>query len=197
MMVKNAYTTKQVADNIGVVTSTLRKYCLLLEDERLGNYQFERNEKEQRIFYDHDVIALRLLKKMTQEEGVTLENAVKIVGDKVRSREEFVSESPEEPETPSVTAADLKRYEDKIDEIVKFTFRQEERMQNLERFNRELLAKLDEQNRYIQESFTKRDEQIMKSMREVQETKRLVAAQQEEEKEENTKGFWSKLFGGK
>ncbi|MDR4156983.1 DUF3967 domain-containing protein [Bacillus cereus] len=70
-------------------------------------------------------------------------------------------------------------------------------MQNLERFNRELLAKLDEQNRYIQESFTKRDEQIMKSMREVQETKRLVAAQQEEEKEENTKGFWSKLFGGK
>jgi DNA-binding transcriptional MerR regulator len=192
MVVKNAYTTKQVADNLGIGTSTLRKYCLMLEDERLGNYQFERNEKDQRIFYDHDIIALRLLKKMAQDDGVTLENAVKVVGDKARSREEFVSETPEEPETSNVTVADLQRYEDKLDEIVKFTFRQEERMQKLERFNRELLAKLDEQNKYIQETLAQRDEKFIESMREVQETKRLIAAQ-----EEKPRGFLSKLFGGK
>jgi DNA-binding transcriptional MerR regulator len=189
---KNAYTTKQVADNLGIVTSTLRKYCLMLEDEKLGNYRFERNEKDQRIFYDHDVIALRLLKKLTQEDGITLENAVKTVGGKARNREEFVSETPEESETPSVTVTDLQRHEDKLDQILEYVKRQDERIEQQERFNRELITKLDEQNRYIKESIDRRDQKLMEAMREVQETKQIAAAH-----EEDKKGFWSSLFGRK
>jgi DNA-binding transcriptional MerR regulator len=189
---KNAYTTKQVADNLGIVTSTLRKYCLMLEDEKLGNYRFERNEKDQRIFYDHDVIALRLLKKLTQEDGITLENAVKTVGGKARNREEFVSETPEESETPSVTVTDLQRHEDKLDQILEYVKRQDERIEQQERFNRELITKLDEQNRYIKESIDRRDQKLMEAMREVQETKQIAAAH-----EEDKKGFWSILFGRK
>jgi DNA-binding transcriptional MerR regulator len=191
-MAQNAYTTKQVADNLGIVTSTLRKYCLMLEDEKLGNYRFERNEKDQRIFYDHDVIALRLLKKLTQEDGITLENAVKTVGEKARNREEFVSETPEESETPSVTVTDLQRHEDKLDQILEYVKRQDERIEQQERFNRELITKLDEQNRYIKESIDKRDQKLMEAMREVQETKQIAAAH-----EDDKKGFWSSLFGRK
>lgn len=194
MMAKNAYATKQVADNLGIVTSTLRKYCLLLEDENLGNYQFDRNEKDQRIFYDHDVIALRLLIKLTQEDGITLENAVKIIGDKARNREKVVDDSSEENKTPSVTPDVLQRYDDKLDHLMEYMKRQEERIEQQERFNRELLSKLDEQNLYIKDSINKRDQQLMEAVREMQETKRLVATTQEDEKKAR-KGVFSRLFG--
>jgi DNA-binding transcriptional MerR regulator len=194
MMAKNAYTTKQVADNLGIVTSTLRKWCLMLENEELGNYKIDRNEKDQRVFYDYDVLALREIKRLTTEDGITLENAVKSVGIKLRKQQEITASVMEEEAETSAPAPDMKRYEEKLDRLLAYIERQDDRFDQQERFNRELLSKLDDQQKYIQESLQKRDEQLMIAIRETQETKRLIAAA-EEAKPEPKKGFFARLFG--
>ncbi|NGY89630.1 DUF3967 domain-containing protein [Bacillus megaterium] len=55
---------------------------------------------------------------------------------------------------------------------------------------------MDEQTKYITESINKRDDQITSAIRELQDTKKLIATSAEE-KAEHPKGFLSKLFGKK
>lgn len=189
-MAKSVYTTKQVADNLKIVTSTLRKWCLLLEQ---AGYKFERNEKNQRMFFDSDMLALRNLKELTQQEGMSLENAVKSIAEKGELREEISLSDFE----------DNSKLEAKLDELLEYVKRQDEQIEALtehserqDRFNRELLSRLEEQSKYIADqnkfiagSIEKRDQQLMLAMREVQETKKLVAASEEE-----NKGFFKRLF---
>jgi DNA-binding transcriptional MerR regulator len=191
MMAKNVYTTKEVADNLGIVTSTLRKWCLMVENERIGDYKFERNLKDQRVFYDYDMLALRQVKKLTTEDGILLEDAVKSVADKLRAQKEIRASVIEEEEEVIAPSPDIQA---KIDKLLEYIERQDERFDQQERFNRELLSKLDDQQKYIQESLKARDEQLMIAIRETQETKRLIAAA-EEAKPEPKKGFFARLFG--
>lgn len=183
MMGKNAYFTKDVADNLEIVTSTLRKYCLLLE--RAG-YKFDRNEKEQRIFYDRDLVILRRLKQYTMDSGMTLENAVKEVVSRVEKASEALEDDGDYSEVP-----DTERYnalETKLDQLLDYVRKQEEyikkqdeRIEAQERFNRELISRLEEQQRYIAESLDKRDQQLTSAIRELQEAPKLIAAAKERE----------------
>lgn len=69
---------KEVALHLDIETSTLRKWCIALE--KYG-YEFERNEKEQRIFYHRDILALSELKTLLKERYL-FENAAKAVATK-------------------------------------------------------------------------------------------------------------------
>jgi DNA-binding transcriptional MerR regulator len=189
MMARNVYQTKEVADNLGIVTSTLRKWCLMIENENIGNYKFERNLKDQRVFYDYDLLALRQIKKLTTEDGILLEDAVKSVADKLRAQKEVRDDTKEEAEV----SAPLPDMQAKFDKLLEYIERQDERFDQQERFNRELLSKLDEQQHYISESLKKRDEQLLFAIRETQETKRLIASA-EEAKPEPKKSFFARLF---
>jgi DNA-binding transcriptional MerR regulator len=143
----NAYSTKQAVDNLGISTSTLRKWCLLLEKEK---HTFNRNENNNRIFYDTDLLALRHIKKLTQEEGRTLENAAKDVSIKGQAGK-------------SITSSDMDHKSDITDDIAVTTphdgykinqllelvekqnevlSRQEERIDRLDRFDQGLLMEL-------------------------------------------------------
>jgi hypothetical protein len=53
--------------------------------------------------------------------------------------------------------------------------------------NRALVQKMDEQQKYIEERLNKRDELLLQSIRESQETKKLLLAAQEEEREKEQK----------
>lgn len=67
------YWSREIADLLDIGSSTLRKWCLLLEQ---NGYLFLRDEHERRAFTEHDAIALRKLKDLTKDKGMTLENAV-------------------------------------------------------------------------------------------------------------------------
>lgn len=183
MMGKNAYFTKDVADNLEIVTSTLRKYCLLLE--RAG-YKFDRNEKEQRIFYDRDLVILRRLKQYTMDSGMTLENAVKEVISRVEKASEALGDDMGYSEIPDTTRYNA--LEAKLDQLLDYVRKQEEyikkqdeRIEAQERFNRELIARLEDQQRYIAESLNKRDQQLTSAIRELQEAPKLIVAAKERE----------------
>ncbi len=188
MKVMNVYYTKQVADNLGISTSTLRKWSLLLEHEDGGNYQFERNEKNERMFFDYDILALRHLMKLTQEEGITLQNAVKSVGKSARSRKDIVNDGPIK------LRPEKNDHNDKLNRLLMIVENQGEQLDKLERFNRELLGKLDDQNKNIGDFVTKTDQQIMKLMSDTLERSQRIASTLEK-KEERQKGLMAKLFG--
>ncbi|MEF3225947.1 MerR family transcriptional regulator, partial [Campylobacter jejuni] len=69
------YFAKDVASDLEVTTSTLRRWSIELE--KLG-YQFERNDKEQRIYYERDFKAFRELKKLLSN-SVPFVDAIKAV----------------------------------------------------------------------------------------------------------------------
>ncbi|MBJ8096403.1 DUF3967 domain-containing protein [Bacillus cereus] len=70
-----------------------------------------------------------------------------------------------------------------------------ERVERLEQINLELIQRLDQQSRLLQETDAQRiiieeqrDVQLMQVLREIQDSKRLIAAS------EQKKSFWSRLF---
>lgn len=63
------------------------------------------------------------------------------------------------------------------------------RLSTQEDFNKRLLEQLEKQQEYIDDKMTKRDEELIRLVREQQETKRMIAASEEK------KGFLARLFG--
>ena len=67
----NAYTTKQVAENLALSTSSIRNYCRAIEE---AGYMITRNDKDQRVFLDSDVMALRRMSALI-DGGKTMQEA--------------------------------------------------------------------------------------------------------------------------
>ncbi|MFC5653868.1 MerR family transcriptional regulator [Paenibacillus solisilvae] len=67
-----------------------------------------------------------------------------------------------------------------------------EMMQNQQQFNKSLVERLDAQQRFIEESLTKRDQLLMQTLQEMRESRLAIAAAQEEQ---TKKGFLARLFG--
>ena len=57
----DVYRTSQVAEILDVSTSTLRKYCLTIEG---AGAAFTRDERQERLFTQQDIAALKGLRKM-------------------------------------------------------------------------------------------------------------------------------------
>jgi DNA-binding transcriptional MerR regulator len=177
---EKAYTTKEVSTTLNIGDSTLRKWCLALEK---NGYKFLRNEQNKRLFVEKDLVVLRHFQQLVQENNVPLDNAAMLVVDRFGN-------GPFEVRTGIVRKEeneehrDLKRYEEVIQQLLDHIDKQE-------KFNQELLKRLEQQQKYIEERLNERDKMLMESIRESQETRKLLAAAHEEQK----KSFWKRLFG--
>lgn len=186
---ERAYTTKEISLTLDIGTSTLRKWCIALEE---NGYQFIRNEQNGRSFIESDLIALKHFKHLVQKENFKLDNAAKIVTSKYNGRALPIESPPVLPE-PKESERDNERSNELLEELLERANKQEEFNQEIVRFNRELMQRLDDQQNYIEERLNKRDEMLMQSLKESMETRKLIAAAKEEE--ERKKGFWARLFG--
>ncbi|MBP3953630.1 DUF3967 domain-containing protein [Bacillus suaedae] len=187
---EKAYSTKEISEHLEIGTSTLRKWCLSLEE---NGYDFARTEGNKRLFVEGDLVSLKYFKRLVQDERFSMENASKVIISRHSSK---ASES----RTPSVLPQDdenkrsNERSDEMIQQLLEHMKKQEERMEQQEKFNKELLERLDRQQTYIEERLNERDNTLIQSLREVQETKQLIAAAKEEE---NKKGFFARIFGNK
>ncbi|KFN05924.1 DUF3967 domain-containing protein [Bacillus clarus] len=168
------YWGSEVAKNLGIGSSTLRKYCLALEE---AGYPFERGNNNSRIFYHTDVATIERLIAATNKKNITLEQAINSVMTSVVENEVATVA------TDSVAAS----------EHIKVLA---ERIERLEQLNLELIQRLDQQSKLLQETDVQRiireeqrDIQLMQVLREIEDSKRLIAAS------EQKKSFWSRLFG--
>ncbi|QPA33389.1 DUF3967 domain-containing protein [Thermaerobacillus caldiproteolyticus] len=158
---------------LGIKESTLRKYALILQD---AGYKFHVNDKGQRGYFQNDVIVLKRFMEIKQNRDMTLEQAAEAVMAWVQQSNVAVSVIDRNRET--------ERYNDDIKALKEMVAQQNELL-------KKLMMRLDQQQKYIEESLKKRDELLMQSLKESMETRKMIA----EAKEEKKKGFLSRLFG--
>lgn len=73
---------KEVALNLDINTNTLRRWAIELEEQ---GYEFSRNDKNQRIYYQRDILALSDFQKViekTQSLEITAKAVVSRINDK-------------------------------------------------------------------------------------------------------------------
>lgn len=162
------YFSKDVATDLEITTSTLRRWSIELEKE---GYTFNRNEKEQRIYYERDFKAFRELKKLLSN-NVPFIDAVKAI-----ASTNFENKNAEQ--TPSVYSEMIRLSKRELQEIIKTAIEEE----------REIM--LDAFQEKLNETIEMRDKLLTQQLKNsLEESKKLIAATQEE----TNKPWWKKLF---
>ncbi|MCP1322066.1 DUF3967 domain-containing protein [Bacillus sp. S0628] len=190
---KTLYSPSDVAKQLGIQSSTLRKYSDVLEKE---GYTFIKNERGHRKYRESDVMVFRKVINLKNDTDMTLENATK----QIVSWHQGVEIIPLERH-------DVERYEETDFNATSLQTMIQEQKEVIEKQNellQELTKRLTEQDlrfaqreselsnaiQAIQESQNliamnssedtaknqSRDEMLMQTIREVQEVKKMIAA---------------------
>lgn len=156
--------------------STLRKYSLLLENV---GYSFQRNNQNQRWYNDTDIVALKKFISLKNSTDMSLKDCAEAV----------ILWSNGQSITPpsTVSNSDTERYGDDITELKELILKQNTVI-------KELVEQVQQQQKYIENRLDQRDELLMQSIRESQETKQLLLATKEEQEKKPRKGLF-KWFG--
>lgn len=166
------YSPADVATQLKIKESTLRKYSLLLEE---AGIKFRRNSQNQRWYNDNDVIALRKLVTLKNNGDMTLKECANAV---------FLWSKGNDISQPSTdTYSDTKRYSSDISELKEMVNKQNELIEAL-------TVQMSEQQEYIKESLDRRDRELLQAIKESQQLKLEATANQEEKR----KTFWQRLF---
>jgi hypothetical protein len=184
---EKAYTTKEISTTLSIGDSTLRKWCIALEKNR---FNFIRNDANKRLFVDHDLVILRHFQTLVQDNNMPLDNAAMVVVDRF-GKGAFEVGTGIVPHQKEEEQRDLMRSNEVLKELQEHIKRQNDFILQQEQFNKELISRLEKQQNYIEERLNERDRALVDTVREMQETRKLIAATQEESK----KGFFSRLFG--
>jgi DNA-binding transcriptional MerR regulator len=184
------YTSKDISLALDIGDSTLRKWCLSLEEQ---NYHFYRTDQNKRLFTEHDIVVLRHYQHLVKDKNMSMQNAALIVSSKFQkspfSDETAIEQLENEMNSVPVIRSDAPFIQELVTEIQTMKEQQNELIE----MNRQLFKRLDEQQKYIEERMDKRDSVLLESIRESQEVKQqlLQIASAKEEK----KGFFARLLG--
>ena len=150
---QKTYSTKEVAKRLRMEAVTIRKHAQLLEGK---GYQFKKDDRGWRFFTEEDIKALEYLSHL-KINGKSLDDATDHLANLYRSN-------------LAISQPDMTIQEE--DSIQDFMKRQEA-------FNQELIDRLNKQQEFIETSLKKRDEHLLESVKEILETKKMIAAANE------------------
>jgi DNA-binding transcriptional MerR regulator len=154
--------------------STLRKYSILLENV---GYTFQRNNQNQRWYNDTDIVAFKKLISLKNSTDMNLKECAEAVL--------MWSKGHDITQPLTVVDNDAQRHNDDITELKAMVTQQNILLQ-------ELVKKIDQQQKYIDEKLDQRDKTLLESIRGTQEIKQQllqIAAAKDEKK-----GFFARLF---
>ncbi|BCC56685.1 MerR family transcriptional regulator [Bacillus cereus] len=163
---------KTVAMHLDINVNTLRRWAIELEKH---GYDFERNEKNQRLYYERDILVLSDMKRMI-DKTQSLENAGKAVVASFNERkntEKTMSVILEKDDKISFTKEELEAFTKRIAE------------ETAQKTVEEVMGK-------VNDVLEQRDRKFMEGIRQTFEEKRLeieTAATVQKE------SFWTRLFG--
>jgi len=180
------YLGGEVAKSLGIARSSLTKYCIALENK---DYKFIRGSNNSRVFRSKDVLLLQRMKDLVQDKGMTMETAVNVVLSMFPEEErtgavldenkgissETTSREQEENNQLSLLIDKLEY----IDEISDRLNSMEKELKDIKTQNKILQDQNDELKTTLETSSNKRDENLLSLIREVQDTKKMIAASQE------------------
>jgi DNA-binding transcriptional MerR regulator len=190
---KTLYSPGDVAEQLGIQSSTLRKYADVLEKE---GYTFIKNERGHRKYRESDVMVFRKIINLKSDTDLTLENATKQIvswhqGVEVLPLERHEVERYEEPNfnaTPLQTMIQeqkevIEKQNYLLQELNKRLTEQDQRFAQRESELLSAIQSIQDSQKLIamnsSEDVVKknqdRDEMFMQTIREVQEVKKMIA----------------------
>jgi len=175
------YSAKEIVARLDIGDSTLRKWCLALEEQ---NYNFIRTDQNKRMFTEKDSYVLTQFKHLVKDKNMSINNAASIIAAKYL-KDVFANETEIEqvfePAFANETDKELKA-----------------EIEQLREMNRQLLTMLDEQQKYIENRFNQQEALIKDSIQQSQETKQLLiettAKEQESEQQKKPRKGLLRLF---
>ncbi|MGG3528719.1 DUF3967 domain-containing protein [Bacillus pseudomycoides] len=190
---KTFYSPSDVAEQLAIQSSTLRKYADVLEKE---GYTFIKNERGHRKYRESDVMVFRKVINLKNDTDMTLENATKQIvlwhqGVEVLPLDRHEVERYEEPDFNATTLQTMiqdqkeviEKQNDLLQELTKRLTEQDQRFIQRESELLSAIQTIQESQVLIatntSEDMAKnqgRDEMLIKTIREVQEVKKMIAA---------------------
>ena len=190
---KTLYSPGDVVEQLGIQSSTLRKYADVLEKE---GYTFIKNERGHRKYRESDVMVFRKVINLKNDTDMTLENATKQIvswnqGVEVLPLERHEIERYKEPDFNATTLQTMLQDQNEVIEkqnelLQELNKRLVEQDQRFAQRESELLSAIQtiwESQTLIamntSEDIAKnqgRDEMLMQTIREVQEVKKMIAS---------------------
>ncbi|KAA0784001.1 DUF3967 domain-containing protein [Bacillus sp. BB56-3] len=190
---KTLYSPGDVAEQLGIQSSTLRKYADVLEKE---GYTFIKNERGHRKYRESDVMVFRKVINLKSDTDMTLENATKQIvswhqGVEVLPLERHEIERYEEPDFNATTLQTMlqdqneviEKQNELLQELSKRLIEQDQRFAQRESELLSAIQSIQDSQKLIamnsSEDVTKnqgRDEMLMQTIREVQEVKKMITA---------------------
>ena len=158
------YDTEMVSKVLGVQSSTIRKYCALMQ--KYG-YEFNKNSVGHRVFYKKDILIIKEIVELKNSGSLTLTEAVQTILNL------DIADITDIESMPSLS------YEKILKEFEEFKNQQME-------FNKKLLEQLEKQEDYIKNSINERDLKLIAAIKESIETRKQIA----EEKRKSWWQFW-------
>ncbi|MGG0794928.1 DUF3967 domain-containing protein [Brevibacillus laterosporus] len=175
---ERTYWANDVAELLGISVSALRKWSLRLEAE---GYCILRDEHDRRAYRERDLIALRTMQDFMKNK-MSMENASKAV----------YTMYSDQQRTDEVQTSVLHTNRSSNERLLEIENRFIEYMEQQKAFNQALLEQLQRRDEYIDNALKLRDERLMQSLNEIMETKKLLAAAQEQPKRK-----WYQFWKGK
>lgn len=170
---------KEVSHFLGIGDSTMRKWCLALEER---GYNFMRTDQNKRLFSEKDQFVLGKFKVLVKDKNLSINNAAEILADKY-SDDMVFSDETEESRLPEQSADNSSEINRKLEHM-------QTEIEQLKDLNRTLLVKLDEQYEYIKE----RDQRVLETLQESKENKQLLLEMKEEQQKQKEKKGFFKFF---
>ncbi|OPA35243.1 DNA-binding protein [Bacillus cereus] len=190
---KTLYSPGDVAEQLNIQSSTLRKYADVLEKE---GYTFIKNERGHRKYRESDVMVFRKVINLKNDTDMTLENATKQIvswhqGVEVLPLERHEVERYEEPDFNATTLQTMLQDQNKViekqnellQELSKRLIEQDQRFAQRESELLSAIQTIQESQVLIATNSSEdvaknqgRDEMLMQTIREVQEVKKMIAA---------------------
>lgn len=150
---------------LNIKNSTLRKYALILKD---AGYHFHVNDKGQRGYFNKDVVVLKRFIEVKDNRDMTLEQAANAVVSWVEQSGVAVRVMDNDKEKT--------RYDNDMKELKELVSKQNELI-------KDLISRMDQQQKYIDNRLEVRDKKLMESITETQEKQKLLLEAQEERKQ--------------
>ncbi|MBE7106169.1 DUF3967 domain-containing protein [Bacillus cereus] len=179
------YTANEVYKRLGVSGSTLRKYSDVLERE---GYDVKKSSRGRREYTEFDVLLIEQLVELSKQDGMTLEKAAKLIAKQFGIADKKEELKSVDPIPYQIQYQFQQQYSAMIEQI------NQEQQKNLLEMERRLGDRIDQRNKQIEEGMQEqrereeriekrleqRDQNLMKVIREMQETKRVIISAQEE-----------------
>lgn len=190
---KTLYSPGDVAEQLGIQSSTLRKYADVLEKE---GYTFIKNERGHRKYREIDVMVFRKVINLKNDTDMTLENATKQIvswhqGVEVLPLERHEIERYEEPDFNATTLQTMLQDQNEViekqNELLKelnkrlveqdqrFVQRESELLSAIQTIQGSQMLIATNTSEDVEKN-QRRDEMLMQTIREVQEVKKMIAA---------------------